>query len=127
MLTPLELKKDNFLLELQNLIGKEKNRGESQEGENESDADLVGLAEAGQIICLAHNTLSKHRQFQHSGHFSEKLKKLVASQTIDLFLFGQYFGDKWKNAKALQNTARELQAAEPSTSKNSLGQASKKR
>nr|CAH7752433.1 unnamed protein product [Callosobruchus chinensis] len=140
MLTPLELKKDNFLLELQNLIGKglvaiekvlsnliEKKRGESQEGETEPDADLVGLAEAGQIICLAHNTLSKHRQFQRSGHFSEKIKKLVASQTIDLFLFGPDFGDKWKNAKALQTTARELQAAEPSTSKNSLGQASKKR
>nr|CAH7751248.1 unnamed protein product [Callosobruchus chinensis] len=127
-------------LKLQNLIGKglvaiekglsnliEKKRGESQEGETESDADLVGLAEAGQIICLAHNTLSKHRQFQRSGHFSEKIKKLVASQTIDLFLFGPDFGDKWKNAKALQTTARELQAAELSTSKNSLGQASKKR
>ncbi|VEN46689.1 unnamed protein product [Callosobruchus maculatus] len=140
MLTPLELKKDNFLLELQTLIGKglvaiekvlsnliEKKRGETQEGENEPDADLVGLAEAGQIICLAHNTLSKHRQFQLSGHFNDKIKKLVAAQTIDLFLFGQDFGDKWKNAKALQTTARELQAAEPSTSKNSLGQASKKR
>nr|CAI5823020.1 unnamed protein product [Callosobruchus analis] len=140
MLTPLELKKNNFLLELQALVGKglvaiekvlsnliEKKRGETQEGEIEPDADLVGLAEAGQIICSAHNTISKHRQFQLSSHFNDKIKKIVASQTIDLFLFGQDFGDKWKKAKALQTTARELQAAEPSTSKNALGQASKKR
>nr|CAH7738393.1 unnamed protein product [Callosobruchus chinensis] len=118
--TPLVLKKDNFLLELQNLIGKglvaiekvlsnliEKKREGSHRKGRQPDADLVGLAEAGQIICLAHNTLSKHRQLQLSGHFNDKIKKLVSLQTIDLFLFGQDFGDKWKNAKALQTTARE--------------------
>ncbi|VEN62536.1 unnamed protein product [Callosobruchus maculatus] len=136
LLSPIEQKKDNFLLELQTVMGKgltaleivltrlAKEKGEGDNGE--PNENLLGLAESAQLFCIAHNIVSAHRKFQINHHFNPKTRKLAAAQPIDLLLFGIDFAEKCKNAKVLETTAKELQAT-ASTSKNSTAVASKKR
>jgi hypothetical protein len=95
----------------------------SRQPDNRDSALAQTLAECGQILCLAQNTLSGHRTFQLYFHFKKKNRKIAASQPADELLFGADFAEKCKNIKSFENTAKELQA--PSTSKNLSGPAFK--
>lgn len=136
LLSPIEQKKDTFLLELQTVMGKgltalekvlsqlAKERGAGENGE--PDENLVGLAESAQLFCIAHNIVSAHRKFQINHHFNPKTQKIATAQSTDTLLFGEDFAEKCKNAKTFETTAKELKAT-ASTSKNGPAHASKKR
>lgn len=132
MLSPTEAKKETFLMELQNNLGKglsalgavitkllEHNNPE------EPDPNLKNLVESGKLLCNVHYTISNHRKFVLYPHLSKKIQKVAAAQNPDSLLFGEDFSEKCKAAKSLETTASELKA--PSTSKNFKGPASKTR
>nr|CAI5821002.1 unnamed protein product [Callosobruchus analis] len=116
LLSPIEQKKNNFLLELQTVMRKgqtalemvltrlTKKKGEGENGE--PNEDLLGLAESAQLFCIAHNIVSAHRKFQINHHFNPKRRKLAAAQPIDLHLFGVDFAERCKNANVLETTAK---------------------
>lgn len=122
MLSPTDQKRDAFMMELQMLMGKglaalggalsnliNINMKENNPQED-PDPNLLAIAEAGQLFCHVHNTISGHRKFQLYPHFNAKIQKIAATQLPDAFLFGEAFAEKCKNVKAFENTAKELKA-----------------
>lgn len=135
MILQPDAKKDDFLTELQNHLGKGiaalgsvlSNMLESSETNAESNQNRSGLVEAGKMLCAVHNSLSNHRKFLLYPNFNSKILKIAASQVRDTMLFGEDFGEKCKMAKALETSAKELKAPTASSSKNFKGHASRSR
>ncbi|VEN36276.1 unnamed protein product [Callosobruchus maculatus] len=134
MLSPVELKKDSFLHDLQGNLGK--GIGilgtiitdmMAKKSKDETPPHLTKLVEAGQLLCSVHYEVSRHRRLNSNRHFNSKIQKIASSQKIDTLLFGEDFGENSKMVKALENTIKDIRAAQPSTSKNWRGGAIKKR
>lgn len=126
LLNTSDIKKEVFLMELQNSLGK----GIAALGSTLSklletnnpdnpDPNLSSLVDAGKMLCDVHHTISNHRKFVLSHHFNTKIQKMAALQHPDGMLFGEDFGEKCKAAKMLESSAKDLKAPGPSTSKNS--------
>ncbi|KAJ8981501.1 hypothetical protein NQ317_016498 [Molorchus minor] len=130
MLSPTEIKKEGFLLELQASLGKGlASLGSTitsllEKQTEEGETILGNLVEAGKILCHVHYTVSNHRKFVLYPHLNAKTQKIAMAQKPDMFLFGEDFSEKCKAAKTLEGTAKDLQA---STSKNFKSRASKVR
>lgn len=126
MLSHTELKKDNFLMELQDTLGKgmatlgttlTSLAGKDNRQGDEPNPDLKALIASGKILCHVQHTISNHRKFLLNYHFNAKIQKIAASQNPDSLLFGEDFNDKCKNVKDFETAAKGMQAG-PSQSKN---------
>lgn len=134
LISQAENKKDGFLMDLQNQLGKGiaalgtaiTNLLATQNSEAEPNPVLTDLVEAGKMLCTVHHSMTTHRKYLLSTNFSTKIQKIATAQARDTMLFGDDFGEKCKSAKNLETVARELK---PSTSypKNLKGYASKSR
>lgn len=125
LLSTSDIKKEVFLMDLQNSLGK----GITALGSTLSklleinnpdnpDPNLSPLVDAGKMLCDVHHTISNHRKFVLYHHFNNKIQKMAALQHPDGMLFGEDFGEKCKAAKVLESSAKDLKPTTPSTSKN---------
>ncbi|XP_056639418.1 uncharacterized protein LOC130446918 [Diorhabda sublineata] len=109
-----ENKKDSFLAELQNQLGKSisvlgtalSRMLEAKHSAEAPDPKITNMVEAGKMLC------------------AQKVQKVASMQLRDSTLFGEDFGEKCKSAKNIETAAKELK---PQTSKNLKTYASKDR
>lgn len=114
LLSPPEIKKDKFLLNIQNLLGK----GLSAQGSalskileaNETvDAAVTqALVDSGKLLTDTFHSLSVHRKFQLHKSLNDKSQKISLSQNVDTHLFGSDFAEKCKSAKDVEAVAMDL-------------------
>ncbi|VEN53039.1 unnamed protein product [Callosobruchus maculatus] len=136
MISTKDAKKDAFVMELQNQLGKgisalgtviSKTLESNETNSENPDPKLASLVEAGKMLCTVHHAMTNHRKFQMYPNFNNKILKIAASQSRDNMLFGEDFAEKCKSAKNLELSAKEMRASTSSNSKNSKGYASKSR
>ncbi|XP_074027739.1 uncharacterized protein [Leptinotarsa decemlineata] len=134
LLAPAELKKETFLQNTQEILG----RGLSALGCSLSlvlvnlksyDNNLVSsLVDAAKLITDTHHTISTHRRHQLKNRLSSQIQKVIESQIIDDFLFESDLSENCKAAKALEcNTRDWIQKPPTSASKSKINHLNWKR
>lgn len=109
-----ELRKDNFLVAIQELLSK----GISALGgylskavkEDPNNTDLEMLVNSGQILCEVQRTLTSHRRFRLNYLLSSQIQQMAQKTKADEYLYGADFGEKWKALKAAESIGKELRA-----------------
>lgn len=114
LLSPAEIKKDKFLLNIQNLLGK----GLSAQGaalskilEEQDTVDSTtkqALVDSGKLLTDTFHSISVHRKFQLHKSLNDKSQKISIGQNVDTYLFGSDFAQKCKSVKDAEAVAREL-------------------
>ncbi|XP_074027233.1 uncharacterized protein [Leptinotarsa decemlineata] len=126
LLSPIDLKKDKFIENLQEIIGK----GITAEGtaltkilehSNTDPSITQALVDSGKLLTDMFHNISLHRKYQLYKYFNDAVKKIASQQKIDTYLLGSDFTEKCKLAKTVENTAQELiknREQQPSTSRH---------
>ncbi|KAJ8974148.1 hypothetical protein NQ317_003085 [Molorchus minor] len=123
LLATADNKKDKFLKNLQELMGKGITAGGEALTKLLTQRDIAdtatgatqALVDSGKLLTDIFHTVSNHRKYQLYKYFSDSVQKIATQQKIDTSLFGTDFAEKCKLAKSVEATAKELQ--KPGTSK----------
>ncbi|XP_056635917.1 uncharacterized protein LOC130444663 [Diorhabda sublineata] len=98
-----ENKKDSFLAELQNQLGKSisvlgtalSRMLEAKHSAEDPDPNITNMVEAGKMLCAVHHAITNHRKFLLYHNFNQKVQKVASMQLRDSTLFGEDFGEKY--------------------------------
>ncbi|CAH2007338.1 unnamed protein product [Acanthoscelides obtectus] len=135
MIPPTDVRRDKFLMSLQNQLGKSitalgnvmTNMLQNVESNTDPDPNLVGLVDAGKMLCSIHHLMSTHRKYMVHQHFNKKMQLVAMGQSRDSMLFGDDFAEKCKSAKNLETLAKELKSTTATSSNYLKGHASRNR
>lgn len=120
LMSPADIKKDKFLTNLQEILGKGITAGGEALTKILAHRDTVdatatqALVDSGKLLTDIFQTLSTHRKYQTYKYFNVSVQKIATQQNVDASLFGIDFADKCKSAKSIVATAKELQKPGPS-------------
>ncbi|XP_056637712.1 uncharacterized protein LOC130445848 [Diorhabda sublineata] len=120
-----ENKKDSFLAELQNQLGKSisvlgtalSRMLEAKHSTKDPDPNITNMVEAGKMLCAVHHAITNHRKFLLYHNFNQKVQKVASMQLRDSTLFGEDFGEKYTTKQRREESSQiqqshDLQAPE---------------